>query len=223
MSPVISYTSEIETDQFDGPETVPALSFRSVAADALRRLHESRSREGQVGGIRIPVPGANVPGAIRPASEAIQKVGVKFHLRETDLSSIPLEGADVVREEVFPGESRRREDLSSLNSRNGVGIRFCWIRGQGAVSEEFVSWTRNHGEIRGTLLSADREFVEFETTVRVPSGARWHARAVTSSGEEVDLTGIVCGTSRPDESTWQVSCRLTERVGEAELRALGQC
>lgn len=185
------------------------ISFRSVAASALNKLRSSQGKQ------RVPST-TLLPQAI-PVISSEKKVGVRFHLKDINYDLLPIEMPAGYRGEGEEQNEARETDR--LNSTY-TGLRFCWTRGQSAASEEFIQWTRSHGETRGTLVSISSSIAEFESNVKVPAGSRWYARAITATGSEVDLTGIVSAAARVGDMKWHVTCRLSNLATETEINSL---
>ncbi|MCA9092501.1 MAG: hypothetical protein KDA68_03370 [Planctomycetaceae bacterium] len=191
------------------------INFRSVAGEALKKLRGERGKRHLPGEISIPASSREIPTGQQISTG--KTVGVRFHLKNVNYDLLPIELPAGHRGDSCEQDVETNEHESAPTS---AGLRFCWTRSQSAATEEFINWTRTHGETRGTLTNLSGSLAEFESDVKVPSGSRWYARAISESGVEVDLTGIVSSSSRMNDTKWQVTCRLSCQPSEAELTSL---
>jgi len=191
------------------------ISFRSVAGEALKKLRGERGKRHLPGEFSISASTQKIPTGQQISTG--KTVGVRFHLKNVNYDLLPIELPAGHR-----GDSSEQEVASNdhESAPTSAGLRFCWTRSQSAATEEFINWTRTYGETRGTLTSLSGSLAEFESDVKVPSGSRWYARAISADGVEVDLSGIVSSSSRVDEAKWKVTCRLSSQPSDVELTSL---
>lgn len=195
------------------PSATLPLSFQNIVAESLKKLR-SGSDERKASEVTIPGQFEFSPSK-KTADHSPNTVGVRFHLRETNLDEIPVGLSS--RTEGFDSH---QESEVAFSKTVDAGIRFCWTRGNSVASEEFIRWSRTQGDIRGRLTGLSPSHLEFESDVKVPTGSRWHGRVMTEEGYETDLTGIVTSVERVSESCWRIECRITAKPSDPHWKCL---
>ena len=147
---------------------------RNGAGEALKKLRDRRAgrKPNDIGSTsrlfesvaEVPRVGNRVGGSRSGGSPSEGRVGVRFHLRETNYDLIPIENlSDCGKTEKGVAKDSSEEISEGISAE----LRFFWTRGQSAASEEFAFRVENQSKMRGRLTRLSRTGFEFESPVKI--------------------------------------------------------